>query len=73
MTMAKKATLVVGDLVARVEAPTVIHRVTERFKGYVRVLPYRRSGREQLLVPVKSGGRTIWIGDGSQWIVTGKD
>ena len=71
--MKKTAALVVGDLVARVEAPTVFHRVTERFPGYVRILPYRRSGREQLLVPVKHGGRTIWIGDGSQWIVTGHD
>lgn len=70
--MAKKTTaLAVGDLVARVEAPTVLHRVTEKFPGYVRVLPYRRSGREQLLVPVRHGGRTIWTGDGSQWIVMG--
>ena len=68
-----KGALAVGDLVARVEAPTVLHRVSENFISYVRTLPYRRSGREQLLVPVKHGGRTIWIGDGSQWIVTGHD
>ncbi len=49
MTAKSRSTLAVGDLVARVEAPTMIHRVTERFTGYVRILPYRRSGREQLL------------------------
>lgn len=66
--MAKKA-LKVGDLVARVEAPTMIHRVTEKFPGYVRILPYRRSGKEHFLVPMGA----LWIGDGSQWVVTGHD
>lgn len=71
--MAKKTTtLAVGDLVARVEAPTMLHRVTEKFPGYVRVLPYRRSGKEQFLVSLPHGGRTIWTGDGSQWIWTGR-
>jgi hypothetical protein len=63
----------VGDLVARVEAPTVLHRVTEKHPSYVRVLPYRRSGREQFLMSIKHGGRMIWAGDGSQWIVVGHD
>jgi hypothetical protein len=72
--MAKKTTtgtLTVGDLVARAEAPTVLHRVSVKFPGYVRILPYRRSGQEQFLVPVRHGGRTIWTGDGSVWIVLG--
>jgi hypothetical protein len=71
--MAKKASgLMVGDLVARVEAPTELHRVSEKFPGYVRVLPYRRSGREQFLMPMRHGRRTIWAGDGSQWVVMGR-
>jgi hypothetical protein len=71
--MAKKTSaLAVGDLVARVEAPTVLHRVTEKFSGYVRVLPYRRSGREQILFQ-SAAGTQFWIGDGSQWIVIGRD
>lgn len=71
--MAKKSSaLAVGDLVARVEAPTVLHRVSEKFPGYVRVLPYRRSGREQILFQSAAGAR-FWIGDGSQWIVMGHD
>lgn len=68
----KTSALAVGDLVARVEAPTVLHRVSEKFPGYVRVLPYRRSGSEQFLLPMKRGRSTIWAGDGSQWIVTGR-
>jgi hypothetical protein len=73
--VAKKRTaaLVVGDLVARVEAPTVLHRVTGRYSGYVRVLPYRRSGKEQFLVPFSQDGHAIWAGDGSQWIRVGHD
>ena len=71
--MAKKtSTLVVGDLVARVEAPTVLYRVTEKFPGYVRALPYRRSGREQILFQSAAGAR-FWVGDGSQWVVHGHD
>jgi len=69
----KTSALAVGDLVARVEAPTMLHRVSEKFPGYVRALPYRRSGREQFLMPIKQGGRSIWAGDGSQWIVMGHD
>lgn len=68
-----KSSLTVGDLVARIEAPTVFHRVTEKFSGYVRVLPYRRSGREQILLPFRRGKSTVWAGDGSQWIVVGHD
>jgi hypothetical protein len=72
--MAKKAhTLAIGDLVARVEAPTVFYRVTERFPGYVRVLPYQRSGREQILISVRHGRRTVWAGDGSEWTVISSD
>jgi hypothetical protein len=60
--MAKKTSaLAVGDLVARIEAPTVLYRVTTKFPGYVRALPYRRSGREQLLMPIKQGARSIWV------------
>lgn len=62
--------LAVGDLVARVEAPTVLYRVTSKHPGYVRILPYQRSGREVVLTTVKHGGRTIWAGDGSQWVAT---
>lgn len=47
----------------------MLHRVTEKFPGYVRILPYRRSGKEHFLVPMGAH----WIGDGSQWIVTGYD
>lgn len=68
----KTKELKVGDLVSRVEAPGVYHRVTEKHHGYVRVLPYRRSGKELFLVPVRYGGGTIWAGDGSQWIWTGR-
>jgi hypothetical protein len=67
----KKRLLEVGDLVARVEAPTELHRVTARFPDYVRVLPYRRSGKEQFLISIRYGDRAIWAGDGSQWIWMG--
>ena len=68
----KTKALKVGDLVARVEAPGVFHRVTEKHPGYVRILPYRRSGKELFLAPVRYGAATIWAGDGSQWIWTGR-
>lgn len=63
--------LAIGDLVARVEAPTVIYRVTSQHAGHARILPFRRSGRELILVPLKRGSST-WIGDGSQWLLTGR-
>ena len=66
--MAKKSGPVVGDLVARIEAPTVLYRVTSKHPKYVRVLPYQRSGKELLLFPV---GR-VWTDGGSQWSVIGK-
>jgi hypothetical protein len=46
---------------------------THLFPGYARALPYHRSGREQLLMPIKQGARSIWAGDGSQWLVMGHD
>jgi hypothetical protein len=71
--MPKTPSLVVGDLIARVEAPTVLHRVTSRFPGnYVRILPYRRSGQEHFLASVRHDGKTTWVGDGSQWIWVGR-
>jgi hypothetical protein len=65
--------LTVGDLVARVEAPTVFHRVTTKFPGYVRTLPYQRSGKEVLLMSIGRGKRAIWTDGTSQWIVVGHD
>jgi hypothetical protein len=68
--MPKAHSLTVGDLVARVEAPSELHRVTVKLpRGYVRVLPYRQ---EHFLAAVRHGGRTIWAGDGSQWIWVGR-
>jgi hypothetical protein len=73
----KSIKLVVGDLVARTEAPTVPYRVTSKFhgkaRGAVRVLPYRRSGQEQILFPIQYGGKAIWTDGGSQWLVVGHD
>lgn len=75
----KSTKLVIGDLVARVEAPTVPYRVTSNFsvsgkaQGAVRVLPYRRSGQEQILFPIRHGGKAIWTDGGSQWLVVGHD
>lgn len=68
----KTRSLKVGDLVARVEAPHIPHRVTEKHPGYVRILPYHRSGKEHFLVPMRYGAGTIWAGDGSQWVWTGR-
>lgn len=67
--MARATKLHVGDLVARVEAPTVLHRVTSMTRAFVRLLPFRRSGREVALLSIK-GQR---MGDGSIWSVIGKD
>jgi len=54
----------VGDLVYRVEASTVLFRVTSKIPGgFLRLLPYQRSGKEVFIM--KSGSR--WIGDGSIW------
>jgi hypothetical protein len=64
--------LKVGDLVARVEALHILHRVTEKHPGYVRILPYRRSGKEHFLAPMRYGAGTIWAGDGAQWVWTGR-
>lgn len=61
----------VGTLVSRVEAPTVTYRVSERFPTHVRVLPFKRSGREAILMSMKLAGRTRWIGDGSEWTIVG--
>lgn len=53
-----------GTLVARIEAPTVLYRVTSiPASGYARLLPYQRSGRE--IIIARAGSR--WIGDGSVW------
>lgn len=69
----KTKALAVGDLVARVEAPTMFHRVTTKFHDYVSILPYQRSGKEVLLMPIGRGKRTIWTDGTSQWIVVGHD
>lgn len=58
----------VGTLVARVEAPTVLYRVTSTIRDSgkpvaVRLLPYQRQGREVLAI---LDGRRI-VGDGSVW------
>jgi hypothetical protein len=66
MNTTKKAIgmLPVGTLVARVEAPTVLYRVTSTLRrDVVRILPFRRSGAERVLVNI--GG--VWAADGSQW------
>jgi hypothetical protein len=55
--------LKIGDLVARVEAPTVLYRVTTRYPQFVRILPFRRSGKEHVIMPMGSN----WVGDGSTW------
>ena len=60
-----RAKIATGTLIARVEAPTVLYRVTTRFPDYIRILPYQRSGKEHILISV---GRN-WIGDGSRWVV----
>lgn len=55
--------LVVGDLVARVEASTMLYRVTSVSSGVARCLPFRRSGREVFVVKIGDA----WAGDGSAW------
>jgi hypothetical protein len=53
-----------GTLIARVEAPTVLYRVTSSpAPGFARILPYQRSGKEHIIY--SQGSR--WIGDGSVW------
>ncbi len=72
--MSKKAAFDIGDLIARVEAPTVIHRIASRHPvGFLHALPYRRSGREVYLDAVGRGAGRVLIGDGSQWVVVGHD
>lgn len=54
----------ISDLIVRIEAPTVIYRVTSKIAdGVFRCLPYRRSGKEVVIIKTK----THWIGDGSVW------
>lgn len=54
----------VGDIIARVEAPTLYYRITSKHPGgYFRCLPYQRSGKE--IVVMKHSGKLI--GDGSVW------
>ena len=67
MTNPSPRKLPIGTLVARVEAPTVLHRVTSTIgpRDIVRILPYRRSGAEHVLMRI--GG--TWCGNGSAWIV----
>lgn len=64
--------IAVGALVARVEAPTEIYRVTEKFPAYLRVLPYQRSGGEKLLFPMKPISARMLTDGSSRWIVVGK-
>ncbi len=61
--MARRATLSVGDLVSRVEAPTVVYLVTTRLPRGFRALPYQRTGKEVFLLVVQ--GQVV--GDGSTW------
>lgn len=56
---------------ARVEAPTVLYRITEKFPAYLRALPFRHSGPEKLLFALKHGGSALLAGDGSRWVVVG--
>lgn len=65
--MGRATKLHVGDLVARVEAPTMLHRVTSMTRAFVRLLPFQRSGREVALLSIKGQ----WMGDGSIWSVVG--
>lgn len=58
----------VGDLVARVEAPTILHRVTSMTRAFVRLLPFQRSGREVAILKIDKR----WIGDGSVWNFVGR-
>lgn len=60
--------IVTGCIVYRVEAPTVMYRVTSRMGATFRLLPYRRSGRE---VTAAILGGTL-VGDGSAWRATGE-
>lgn len=56
--------LAVGDLVARVEAPTVLYRVTSvTTPTLVRLLPFRRSGNGVYIASMCGA----WAGDGSAW------
>jgi hypothetical protein len=59
-----------GDLVARVEAPTVMYRVTSTVgSDAVRVLPYRRQGEAKILI---QAGRH-YVADGSLWSIAAGD
>ncbi len=60
--------LQIGDLVARVEAPTMLHRVTSMTPAFVRLLPFRRSGREVAILKIGKH----WLGDGSVWNFVGR-
>lgn len=64
--------LEIGDLVARVEAPTVLYRVTSSIRGskdMFRILPHQRQGREHVLVRMNGA----WIADGSRWALAQPD
>lgn len=58
----------IGDLVARVEAPTVLYRVTVSHGSIphaFRALPYRRRGDAVTIIKVGDA----WAGNGSAWRV----
>lgn len=57
----------VGTLVARVEAPTVVWRVTSIGRtGHARVIPYRAAYVRDHLLAIVGGAL---VGDGSAWRV----
>jgi hypothetical protein len=66
--------LVIDDLIAPLGSAAEIFRVTEKYPqpGYVRVLPYRRSGKEQVLFRTKRGRRQIWTDGQVEWIWMGR-
>ena len=67
--MAGRSKIAVGDLVASVDAPTLLYRITTKYPaGYFRALPYRRSGSEKFLTWWKGS----LIGADARWIVVGR-
>jgi hypothetical protein len=72
--VARSSALDVGDLVAPQGSAAEIFRVAEKYPqpGYVRVLPYRRGGKEQVLFRTRRGGRQVWTDGQVEWIWVGR-
>lgn len=64
-----------GTLMASVKAPTEVYSVASKHgdptrNGFLRLLPYQRSGQEVVLVAMRVGRRMAWVGgDSAEWTI----